>query len=148
VSRRQAGFTLLEIIVVLVIMAVAVAVVGVNMAGSSEGAELRAAARGLASGFRYARSEAIVTGREQVLIVDTDARRYWLTDDPGSAQEIGESVSVELTTAESEVQGESQGGYRFFPDGSATGGRVTLTIGTDRRQVDVDWVTGRIRIGG
>jgi len=35
----------------------------------------------------------------------------------------------------------------FFPDGSATGGRVTLTASKQKRVVDVNWLTGEVRMG-
>ena len=38
------------------------------------------------------------------------------------------------------------GAIRFFPDGSSTGGRVTLMVGERSYAVDVDWLTGRVRV--
>ena len=35
---------------------------------------------------------------------------------------------------------------RFFADGSSTGGRVTLMVGERSYAVDVDWLTGRVRV--
>ncbi len=39
-----------------------------------------------------------------------------------------------------------RGGIRFYPDGSSTGGRVTLSLEGLQMRVDVEWLTGRVRI--
>ncbi|MGA7117479.1 MAG: hypothetical protein WBY12_09835 [Hyphomicrobium sp.] len=35
---------------------------------------------------------------------------------------------------------------RFFPDGSSTGGRVTLVAGERKRLLDINWLTGAVII--
>ena len=35
---------------------------------------------------------------------------------------------------------------RFFPDGSSTGGHISLIEGKTEYRVNVDWLTGRIAI--
>ena len=34
----------------------------------------------------------------------------------------------------------------FFPDGSSTGGRITLRSEVSAYRVDVDWLTGQVRV--
>ena len=48
----------------------------------------------------------------------------------------------------SEVEEGNRGRIRFFPDGSSTGGRVTLTSDERLYHVDVDWLTGQVRVRG
>jgi general secretion pathway protein H len=55
-------------------------------------------------------------------------------------------VKVSLYTAQSETVDETAGRIRFFPDGSATGGQVTLRGGAVQRKVDVNWLTGEVKI--
>jgi general secretion pathway protein H len=38
------------------------------------------------------------------------------------------------------------GEIRFFPDGSSTGGEITLAGGNAHRYVQVDWLTGRVAV--
>ncbi|TCV91049.1 hypothetical protein EC912_1171, partial [Luteibacter rhizovicinus] len=38
------------------------------------------------------------------------------------------------------------GRIRFFPDGSSTGGRVTLGRGTREWHVNVGWLTGAVSV--
>jgi general secretion pathway protein H len=38
----------------------------------------------------------------------------------------------------------SDGGFRFFPDGSSTGGDVTLSLHGKQTRLCVDWLTGGV----
>ena len=141
----QKGFTLLEVIVVLVLAAVMYALLlAVPMRGASS-ADLKAAARTLASGLRQAQSTAMATRRDAALMVDVEAREFVL---PGEEQPrtLPEGLDLKLYTAQSEVSSTRKGAIRFYPDGSSTGGRITVSAGERKFLVDVDWLTGRVTI--
>ena len=143
---RQRGFTLLEVIVVLVLAGIMYALLlAVPMRGAS-GADLKSAARTLASGLRQAQTTAMSTRRDAVLTVDVDAREFLM---PGEEQprKLPEGLDLKLYTAQSEVSNARKGGIRFYPDGSSTGGRITVSAGERKYLVDVDWLTGRVSIG-
>ncbi len=142
---RRGGFTLLELLVVLSIAAVMIAVVPPLISSALPGARLKATAREMAAGLRVARTRALTRRAETSLLFDLDRRRYGLAGQP-LRHRIPEGIEVKLLTAESELQGGRRGGIRFFPEGGSTGGRVTLTSGRRALGVDVDWLTGRIRI--
>ncbi len=59
----MAGVTILELLIVLTIMALAAAIVVPVFTGGVSNAELRGAARQLAAGLRLARSEAVAARR-------------------------------------------------------------------------------------
>ena len=59
---------------------------------------------------------------------------------------LPERYRYTLETAASERLGERVAAIRFFPDGGSTGGRVVLGFGDRERAVDVDWLTGRVRL--
>ena len=44
------------------------------------------------------------------------------------------------------MESEARGAIRFFPDGSSTGGRITLSTDRLAYLVDVDWLTGKIHL--
>ncbi len=141
----QRGFTLLEIIVVLVIgVALYAILLGVPMRGASA-SDLKYAARMLASGLRQAQTTAMVTRRDSELLVDLEAREFTV---PGEAKphELPKGLDLKLYTAESEVSSEQKGGIRFYPDGSSTGGRITVASGQREYRVTVDWLTGRVSV--
>ena len=141
----QRGFTLLEVLVVLVIGAVMYAMIlGVPFRGASV-ADLKSAARTLASGLRQAQSMAMVSRRDAVLTVDVEAREYVLAGET-EPKRLPRDIELKLFTAQSEITNENKGAIRFYPDGSSTGGRITVKAGERQYLVDVDWLTGRVSI--
>ena len=142
---RQNGFTLLELMVVLAIAAVMMTVVPPLISSALPGAQLKSTARQLAAGLRTARNEALVQRRESRLLIDLEKRRFGLGGRDRSYP-IPESLKVDLLTVESERLSDKQAGIRFFPAGGSTGGRITLSTGKRALGVDVDWLTGKVRI--
>ena len=141
----QHGFTLLEILVVLVIGVLLVALVPPLLSGMSGATELRGAARQLAAGLRNARNEAVERQQEAVLTLDLERRRFGVTGDPREIA-LPESVALKLYTAQSELLDSTTGGIRFFPDGSSTGGFITVSGPKLAYRVNVDWLTGAVAI--
>ena len=54
------------------------------------------------------------------------------------------ALDIHLVTARSELVGDSEGGIRFYPDGSSTGGRIGLELSGDRAAINVEWSTGAV----
>jgi general secretion pathway protein H len=143
-SAASSGFTLLELLVVLAIMAFSlVLVIGYRPPWSGR-FELDTFASELASQLRAARSEAIVSDQPAAVQFDLTHRRYRA----GSAvpKQLPAGVLVQLLTVAGERQGVALGDIRFNPDGSSTGGRIVLAQGKLRVTVGVDWLTGRVSV--
>ena len=113
--------------------------------GKASAADLKAAARSLAAGLRAAQSIAMATRRDALLTVDMESREY-LTTGEQQAHSIPKSIELKLYTAQTEVTSQQRGSIRFYPDGSSTGGRITVASGERKYLVDVDWLTGRVAI--
>ena len=141
---RARGFTLLEVIVVLAIAGIIMAVVLGAPLRSATAGDLKASARMLASGLRQAQTTAITTRRDAVMTIDVEAREFRVGNE---ARTVSDKVDLKLYTAQSEVSSERLGAIRFYPDGSSTGGRITVSSGERKYLVDVDWITGRVSIG-
>ena len=139
-----AGFTLVELLVVLVIASLVLALVGTSISRSISGAEMRNAARKVAASLRYTRTRAILSKSEQVFIVDTEQKTYQAAEK--EAIELPEGMNVELNTARSELTSETSGGIRFYPDGGSTGGNVRLEANGRVYQVNVTWLTGEASV--
>jgi general secretion pathway protein H len=138
--------TLIEILVVLSIMAIGAAFVVPMISGSgASNGDLKSAARQLAAGLRLARSEAISQRRETFVTLDLEHRRFRVAQDPREVA-LPAKVDLKLFTAQSDLIDEKQGAIRFFPDGGSNGGRVTVSSGERKYEVDVDWLTGRVAI--
>ncbi len=142
---RPNGFTLLELLVVLALLALAYAMVPpmFNIGGST--AELKAAARQVAAGLRKARSQAIASHGEATLTLDVESHSFVLSGDD-KRRTLPRQAEISVYTAQGEVVDATTAAIRFFPDGSSTGGRVTLAMGERKYLVDVDWLTGQTEI--
>ncbi len=139
---RQRGFSLVELIVVMVLVGLLFAVVGVSVSRSVSGAEIRNAARELTAGLRHTRGQAIIQRQQQVFRVDTDTRTWQA---PGRDRvQLPDGLDITLNTARSELTGEAAGGIRFYPDGASTGGSVVLSRDGREWHVTVAWLTGEI----
>jgi general secretion pathway protein H len=142
--RRGGGFTLIEMLVTLAILAFALVLVAGYKAPWSSGLGLRGAAAELASGLRQARSEAIASNRP--VVVDLDANRHSYRVGAGAVRALPANLSIELRTIAAESRGTGVGDIRFNPDGSSTGGRISLVDKQRRLAVGVDWLTGRVSV--
>jgi general secretion pathway protein H len=108
-------------------------------------AQLYSATRDVASALRYARGQSLVRGRDTEFEVDVEEHWYRVSG-RHKHYTLPQNVGISLFTAETETVDEGLGSIRFFPDGSSTGGRVTLRGGDVIRQVDVNWLTGEVTI--
>lgn len=142
VRGRSAGFSLIELMVVMVLVIALFGLVGTSISRSLRGAELRNEAREMIAGMRHTRGRAIVERAEQVFRVDADARTWQAAGE--QPQQLPEGLDVTLTTARSELTGENAGGIRFYPDGASTGGSIRLSVDEREWFVTVGWLTGEI----
>lgn len=99
----------------------------------------------VAAGLRYVRSEAVTRNRSFTFVVDVDKKQYAMDGD-SRVRSLPASVDVALYTAQSELRDDQSGAIRFFPDGSSTGGRITISVRERSYLIDVDWLTGMVRV--
>jgi general secretion pathway protein H len=138
------GFTLLELLVVMLILALVAAAAAPALTGSLAATQERAAAQDLATVLRQTRGAAIAGNRDLALAIDTEAHSYAV--DGGRVRPLPDSVTISLFIAQTEQLGRTGGRIRFFPDGSSTGGEVTLAAASRRSVIRVDWLTGRVDV--
>ncbi len=140
-SRLARGFTVLELLLVIVLIAgltgMTVGILGVGR----DGRQLRAAVRTVATELRYARTRALVTGQPQVFAMNLDERAWTAADHHGV---LPSSLQVTFDAVRAEQTGGRTLAIRFFPDGASTGGRVSLRVHGVGERVDVRWLTGEV----
>lgn len=143
-ALRVRGFTMLELLVVLVIIAI-VSAVSIPVFTGTSNAEMKSAARQLASGLRLARSTALAQRRETFSCSTSPDVASRSTATPASIR-CRATSSLKLFTAQKDLVDDKVGAIRFYPDGGSNGGRITLAAGERKYEVDVDWLTGRVAI--
>lgn len=142
-----AGFTVFELIVVLILLAAVAAVVMPSFSGGLRSLEVTTSARDLVTHMRVARSRAISHQRVYRVVLrekQGEQASYSLTNDYG--QEI---KTVPLPEGTSFLTPAEQMPYRFsfYPDGSSSGGEFRLQSEKGLQlYVVVDSITGLGRV--
>ena len=143
---RQSGFTLFELLVVLLIMGLTAAVVTASFAKPRAHAEFRTMRDVLVSELRLARSEAVTRGTITTLTISPKER--WFERSGGRRHGIGEEASVTIVSAREAAGDGDEAAIRFFPDGECTGARIRLSGGGDTLEILVHWRTGLVLFPG
>ncbi|MEO8998393.1 MAG: GspH/FimT family pseudopilin [Rhodanobacter sp.] len=141
---RANGFTLLEMLAVILLIGIAAAAVSISVTQGLASARVRAASSELAGALRATRAQAIVRGQEQNFDVDTQANSYRNVKQQDVF--LPKGLRLSITSAKEDQPNEHSGRIRFFPDGSSTGGRITLQSGKRQWHVNVSWLTGEVRV--
>ena len=145
-SVVQNGFTLIEMLVVLAIIAAMLAIVPPMLGNSIDHSRIKSASRQLAAGLKLARVDAINSRKETTLVLDTKHRTYKL-ENKEKKLNLPKEAGLLLTTAKSEQLDEHTGAIRFFTDGSSTGGQIKLSLKDQFEYlVNVNWLTGKVTI--
>lgn len=143
-ARRNAGFTLLELLVVLALMAFFAAMTISIGARSAEKAGLKRDVSLFATALRHARAEAIEAGAPVDLVIDI-AEGAYDAGPAGDGKLPGGSI-MEIVTAKELSSEPGRSVIRFYADGSASGGRVVISAGDERNTIAVDWLTGAVSL--
>ena len=140
--KQQSGFTLIELVAVVVLLGIALSVASLSFSKSLTSAKIEAASRDLVAALRYTRGQAIVHGQQQALDIDVEHNTYQAPGKP--IVQLPKDMRMQLVTAEIEQTGSTSGRIRFFADGASTGGHITVFIGQRRWQINVSWLTGQV----
>jgi general secretion pathway protein H len=139
---RQGGFSLIEMIAVIVLVGIAASVVTLSFSKSLGNAKIQAASRDLVAALRYTRGQAIVKGKQTALDLDLQNNTYQA---PGRALvKLPTEMRMTLLTADTEQTSATSGRIRFFPDGASTGGHISVFMGQREWRVNVSWLTGQV----
>jgi general secretion pathway protein H len=140
------GFTLVELLIVLVIMVLGVSLIGSNISSGNDRANLKAASRDLKSALRYARGQALITQNEMTVSLDLATNHYKIKSPYQKSYQLPQSIEITLRTAQTDIKSDQQGSIRFFPDGSSTGGNISLSQGKIKIDITINWLTGHVEI--
>ncbi len=140
-NHSKAGFTLLELIIVMFLITLILALSTVFFVSALSSSKLNATVRQMVTTIRHARELAQSTGKNQVIIIDMDSKVYSIE---GRAEmSIPEGVNIVVMD---NVKGEEirEGSYRiiFNAIGGFDGGRIILWNEKRRVYIDIDPIAG------
>jgi general secretion pathway protein H len=145
VGKNNRGFSLFELILVLLLLGVSMAVVLPNIDRGLQDRELRRSALALAAAARELRSRALSDGVPQRLVLNVPQKRY----------RVGRSTEVQLPA---EINFVSVNGaeslerdlksFYFFPNGSILGGEIVLADSAKSISylIRFEALTGRVEV--
>jgi general secretion pathway protein H len=166
-SRSQQGFSLLELVVVLVIVGAVSALVVPRMTGALSNTRLKTAAKQICAVLRYARSTAASRKITRTVAFDLDNARVSVAgrdaspeptsdganqgagrgDIPSETFGLPREVRLEKAIWGEEYIDSGTFEIHFFPNGGSSGGELILRGDGDRRYgIGVDLITGIVRL--
>ena len=143
-AMRARGFSLLEMLLVMAIIAFAGLLAASAMTGGFDGIRLRSASSEVAAQLRFTRAQAMATGRRQDFGIDP--REHTWTAPKHRHGTLPKQLGIAFYGAREVQLSASEGGIAFFPDGASTGGRIRLTAKKAVRDIDVAWLTGEVKV--
>jgi general secretion pathway protein H len=141
-TERKAGFTLIEMQAVMMIIALIAALVLTALPGTGR-AQVKALALQTAALFRRERLGAVLTAR--IREVSIDGKHRALVGDGGDRVAIPRDVIVDVLALD-EVWSGGQAVVRFLPDGTSSGTEVRLSREGAAYAVRVNWYTGGVLV--
>lgn len=137
---NQRGFSLLELIVVLSILALAAGLAAPSISRSTDALKLRAEIASFSAVLRHAREQAITTRQAHRVVVEPAAHqvRVYAGEEVRRTRAIPARWSVD-------APGDASLAVRFEPHGTSTGGHYRIVADNIVWRVTIDAFTGRVR---
>lgn len=133
-----AGFTFIELMVVLVLMALFSSMVFISVASGIFRSQEERFVRQFEYGLKRARISAVGQGRQVAFVIDAGRRRIEI--DGQGMEDIPESIQIEGKGIIEDQAGRFM--ILFFPDGSSSGGQIEIKWEdgrTDRLDIGMVW---------
>ncbi len=165
--REFSGFTLFELLVVILIISLISAFVMPRMTASLPGVKLKSTTRAVAASLRYARSKAVSESRPYVAILDNSQkllavepilnsidgaalnsiRETLITSKLKKIYEIPNEIDFAVLNHRAADERSDVSQILFFPHGDSTGANIVLQNPRGRKfTVTVDRITGSVEV--
>jgi general secretion pathway protein H len=138
------GFTLIEILVVMVLISITGSMVFINFGKNQDHLENKGFAEKMISMCKKTRQRALVLGEPSVFKISSFDRRCWM-ENTEKYLEIPKAILIEgegIAQADEDTYS-----VTFFPDGSSSGGEFVLLVnGQILYEFRIDMLTGILEI--
>jgi len=145
VGSNNQGFTLFELVLVLLLIGISTAIVLPNLAKGLRDREVRSSALGLAAAARDLRSRALLDGVPQPLVLNLRENSYRAAH----ATEVRLPAEISFVSVDGgEILDADRKRFYFFPNGSSLGGAIALA-GAGKSVsylVRLEAMTGRVEV--
>ncbi|HET9916622.1 MAG TPA: prepilin-type N-terminal cleavage/methylation domain-containing protein [Candidatus Binatia bacterium] len=144
-GKDSRGFSLLELVLVLVVMGISMAIVVPNIGRRLREREVRSSALSLAAVARDLRSRALLDGTAQQLIVSMPQNAYLVPQ----KREIHLPQDVRIASIEGgEAVERDTKRFYFFPNGSSLGGEIIIADSANAisYSIRMEPLTGKIEV--
>jgi len=144
-GKDSRGFSLLEMVLVLVVMGISMAIVVPNIGRRLQEREVRSSALSLAALARDLRSRALLDGIAQQLVVSMPHNSYLVPKQP----EIHLPQDLRIASIEGgEAVEHDTKRFFFFPNGSSLGGEIVITDSANAisYHIRMEPLTGKIEV--
>jgi general secretion pathway protein H len=156
-SVSRAGFTLLEITIVIIIMGIALGIVGMVVSKDRGSLEVKTFTKELSAVLRRARSNAVTEKKTYCFVIDKEERVFRLfTDKSKNKEDDGESGKFTVVISkpipeelEMILQDDDTDSpfIEFFPQGNSTGGVLEITNEKGTTYfISVNMITGKLDV--
>jgi general secretion pathway protein H len=139
---RRAGFTLIEVVAVMLIIALVASLAVTMIPGTGRG-QLKALTLEVAALLRRERLGAVMAGRQREVSINGEQRL--LIGEGGNVVTIPRDVVLDVLGIDALWSGR-QAVVRFLPDGASTGAVLKLSREKAEYEIRVNWFTGGVAI--
>jgi general secretion pathway protein H len=144
-DQSEQGFTLLETLIVLAVAGLALIATIPAIRGPSAETNLRLHTVRIVAALKAARAQALAKGFDVAFAFDEQANAWRIEGgEPSSALPKDLVLKLEAARVVSNKQQDVR--LVFFPDGSATGGRLTLATTQRALTIAVSWLDGAVAV--
>jgi general secretion pathway protein H len=148
--RGSEGFTLLELILVVLVIALAVGVSYPSFTRGTAAVQLRTSARDVMNTMRYARERAITEQQTFLVSANPETGTLVMTDEIGDGARsytLPREVRIDRLVLDGEPLREGPFIVRFLPNGSAAAAEIQLRSATGSAvRIVTDPITGGARV--
>lgn len=134
------GFTLVEILVVLVIVSLVVGSIGYIFVNKKD--DLQSMSLEAVQSIQLVQQRAIKDDKSYQIKIDLESNEINFID---SVLKVPENFSITVKTAANQVIEDKLVGMTFYPDSSSTGGSIVFESEKEIFEILIFWISGKIK---